>query len=477
MTDRTQRPKRRRMDQTYAIQSSFNGVGAQLDDYQTRPPQHSSHDRPLYLETGNHSRQPNETFGTPHGWYNGRPGHIPSHTDLGGESMQRPWHHAGHPPFVERYPRDLVSPNNQSQNMAYGPEGVFDFQRYGGTQPQPHPPLPQTIDTNLPSPENGPDMYLRSRSASAGQSATAELSEDSIALSPFMEADPYDNGDPGSLDLDCLNQMSNVQSNAVPWSSFIPSEIPQVPRYHASQCAGRTAASNATQSTYEYVSSNSSYVVIDSPATAFSQSDIQNNGMGNSMVTARPAYGITPEFSSYNQTSVAPDLLVQPATPPIGISSTGPYFGQTQAQYVLAWFLRLRIPNDHSLAEFDDDLRLPRMERRGSETLSYTSDASSAATPHEVDCDVIGCTVSFRGLYAKGNLARHKRHYHNGPRVYVCADELCDRVFKRQDARLKHYRKHHPILALTSPYIARNSRTRPTERERDLALSNVSTWT
>jgi len=111
------------------------------------------------------------------------------------------------------------------------------------------------------------------------------------------------------------------------------------------------------------------------------------------------------------------------------------------------------------------------MEREEPYTPSCTTDASSAATTHELPCKARGCNAIFRGLYARGNLARHKRLYHNGPRVYVCEDEECDRVFRRQDARLKHYRKHHPSLA--RPAVPRNNRTMPIEGERDLALSNI----
>lgn len=115
------------------------------------------------------------------------------------------------------------------------------------------------------------------------------------------------------------------------------------------------------------------------------------------------------------------------------------------------------------------------MEREESYTPSCTTDASSATTALELQCNAAGCTAVFRGLYAKGNLARHKRHNHNGPRVYICEDEGCDRVFRRHDARFKHYRKHHSSLA--KPDVPRNNRTMPIEGKRDLALSNISGWT
>ncbi|KAI4641656.1 hypothetical protein J4E93_007754 [Alternaria ventricosa] len=68
-------------------------------------------------------------------------------------------------------------------------------------------------------------------------------------------------------------------------------------------------------------------------------------------------------------------------------------------------------------------------------------------------CDRQGCTASFTGTYRKGNLVRHKRQRHDigGVIPYECEDLTCDKVFKRQDARLKHYRKYHPHLAAAPP--------------------------
>jgi hypothetical protein len=63
-------------------------------------------------------------------------------------------------------------------------------------------------------------------------------------------------------------------------------------------------------------------------------------------------------------------------------------------------------------------------------------------------CPHSGCTSEFHGTYRRGNLARHCRLKHKGKIVhYKCEAEACMSVFKRQDARLKHYRKHHPGLA------------------------------
>ncbi|RYN70786.1 hypothetical protein AA0117_g10169 [Alternaria alternata] len=81
-------------------------------------------------------------------------------------------------------------------------------------------------------------------------------------------------------------------------------------------------------------------------------------------------------------------------------------------------------------------------------------DTSSPAGFHTLWCP--SCPATFEGLYRKGNLARHRRLKHKGPVVYECEDDHCDRVFHRQDARLKHYRTWHHHLA-SGPAFRRRS--------------------
>lgn len=56
------------------------------------------------------------------------------------------------------------------------------------------------------------------------------------------------------------------------------------------------------------------------------------------------------------------------------------------------------------------------------------------------------CEASFIGQYRRGNLGRHRRLLHT-PAQYPCGEPGCTRTFRRSDARLKHYRKHHPRMA------------------------------
>src|SRR5690242_16884902 len=57
------------------------------------------------------------------------------------------------------------------------------------------------------------------------------------------------------------------------------------------------------------------------------------------------------------------------------------------------------------------------------------------------------CGAKYTGQYGKGNLGRHRRHKHDGEIVELpCEDNYCSKVFRRRDARLKHYRHDHPNL-------------------------------
>lgn len=79
------------------------------------------------------------------------------------------------------------------------------------------------------------------------------------------------------------------------------------------------------------------------------------------------------------------------------------------------------------------------------------SPSSRAVTPRgPVVCGI--CGKSFCGDYRKGNLARHRRQKHGEEeQSYPCEESYCSRVFKRQDARLKHYRKQHHWRAPQPP--------------------------
>jgi hypothetical protein len=102
------------------------------------------------------------------------------------------------------------------------------------------------------------------------------------------------------------------------------------------------------------------------------------------------------------------------------------------------------------------------------------------APPHDdsevLECAQPGCQTFFTGDYRRGNLGRHRRLRH-GNKFYVCEDDTCAKEFKRQDARLKHYRKYHPDLAASTPYVARSAGSRRPRGDPDVDLRDVSSWT
>lgn len=68
-------------------------------------------------------------------------------------------------------------------------------------------------------------------------------------------------------------------------------------------------------------------------------------------------------------------------------------------------------------------------------------------------CPMEGCEqVQFKGGYRTESLPRHMRIRHggnNGSWVEIpCKENGCGKIFRRTDARLKHYRKYHPHLAI-----------------------------
>jgi hypothetical protein len=131
--------------------------------------------------------------------------------------------------------------------------------------------------------------------------------------------------------------------------------------------------------------------------------------------------------------------------------------------------------NTRPPAQYEYDFLAPPMRRRPSAS-SCGSEACSPEpdTPDVLCCDELDCAASFTGRYRKGNLARHKRLTHKGHEPYLCESARCGRSFKRQDARLKHYRKHHPRLS--AKYVPRGPRARPPGGNQDTALRNISSW-
>jgi hypothetical protein len=120
-----------------------------------------------------------------------------------------------------------------------------------------------------------------------------------------------------------------------------------------------------------------------------------------------------------------------------------------------------------------DHLSQP-MQRGAYSSSSCASEASSlkSDTSDVLYCNENGCAASSTGSYRKGNLARHKRLIHSRHEPYLCESAGCGRSFKRQDARLKHYRKHHPRLS--AEYLPRGPRARPPGGDHHNDLRDIS---
>lgn len=85
------------------------------------------------------------------------------------------------------------------------------------------------------------------------------------------------------------------------------------------------------------------------------------------------------------------------------------------------------------------DLTIPELEP--SEIKGRATSSCSSITPQ-----CLSCGAMFRGRYGTSNLTRHMKYKHSVVRRLRCLASGCNKTYKRQDARLKHVRKHHPGL-------------------------------
>jgi hypothetical protein len=136
------------------------------------------------------------------------------------------------------------------------------------------------------------------------------------------------------------------------------------------------------------------------------------------------------------------------------------YLSQTSAT-VFNWgyenrmtdsFSTLRSPSPyHNISQFGEYSLSTPLQDSG---LSSPPSPSIADAGDDICLRCEDCGAHFSGTYRRGNLGRHRRQKHAST-DYPCESDSCERVFKRQDARLKHYRKKHPNLA-QGPVIGRN---------------------
>lgn len=114
-------------------------------------------------------------------------------------------------------------------------------------------------------------------------------------------------------------------------------------------------------------------------------------------------------------------------------------------------------------------------------SLDLTATSSAIGDPDPLRCGKGNCRARFRGEYRRGNRSRHLRERHGGSdgsgKSYDCEEPSCGKSFNRTDARLKHYRKQHPLLA-TIPQSRKStgSNLSPAQATQGYLLGHVATW-
>ncbi|KAI8941306.1 hypothetical protein NX059_002533 [Plenodomus lindquistii] len=117
------------------------------------------------------------------------------------------------------------------------------------------------------------------------------------------------------------------------------------------------------------------------------------------------------------------------------------------------WVVREGTPassaeHGHSLMSGEELQFLSPSDARSSSHTSPCSSPGSSPASETLRCNP--CNTEFTGKHKQGNFCRHIRNKH-GCRLYACAEDGCNKVFQRQDARLKHYRGRHSHLAPGRP--------------------------
>ena len=263
-----------------------------------------------------------------------------------------------------------------------------------------------------------------------------------------------------SFDPGLLN-MGGVDAEAPPWSAYHTANMHSSPYFlGGAPVSDSQDTSEMTLSTTDQDGSGS--VSMSNFCTLMSSTGYGDNSMIDSGVTERPS---TRYPSSMDLEHIPPD---SPPSFPIPYIDIGNYVASTETPSMMEDPSRcggnLLVPMSRSLS-----------------TRSSVSNASSAGPPPTNDpeimyCEIPDCRQPFTGLYRRGNLGRHRRLVHGTGKPYVCEDGTCAKEFRRQDARLKHYRKYHPELAAHSPIIRRSSASRPMRRSQEVELSNMSGW-
>ncbi|KAF1364868.1 hypothetical protein EJ07DRAFT_151295 [Lizonia empirigonia] len=321
---------------------------------------------------------------------------------------------------------------NQTEIPRYAPAGANPYTTQQPLAPDTNMIQTSDFDGRSPGPDSGSSMSLESN--------------------PWVDL-----SQPGYNHCPDLNGMSMDQTEA-PWSMVNmritePRQAPLIPE----TIEPLLLQNYYTSSIYSCSVDDGSSVPNDDPATSENTFNTEVDEMVNSTSTIRPD-------RTEEQVSTNPMSPMNYSLPERG---SYPYISDLEQRAGFRFFLRPDTPSQGVAAQQGGDtmvvvdrrenLSVPATASEVSSPSSGTSymnahspmSATSSSVPAVLPCDVVGCSAEFHGKYRKGNLGRHRRMKHTGgtPVGFVCEDHLCPRSFKRKDARLKHYRNHHPALA------------------------------
>ncbi|KAI4946069.1 hypothetical protein J4E91_007512 [Alternaria rosae] len=263
--------------------------------------------------------------------------------------------------------------------------------------------------------------------------------------------------DPCQLNMGLLH----VDPEQPPWSTYQTADMHYSPNFPEEPAVtGWQHTSETTFATTDREGSGSGYM--GDSCTPLSSGGYVSGGMLDSTLTERPDTGY---LQNTDPEHILPDCPFSFPVPQIDINNDMGPMETRLAMGDSSWY--------------GGDLLVPIS--RSLSTRSSVSNASSAGPPPTNDpeimyCEVVDCRQPFTGLYRRGNLGRHRRLVHGTGKPYVCEDRTCAKEFRRPDARLKHYRKYHPELAVDSPLIRRSSASRSMRRNQEVELRNISSW-
>ncbi|KAF2632224.1 hypothetical protein BU25DRAFT_144460 [Macroventuria anomochaeta] len=231
------------------------------------------------------------------------------------------------------------------------------------------------------------------------------------------------------------NPIDSVGRNIQPWSPYAPNDHGwQQCQQNVNLLVNHIESATTSRSTYTAGTLESSYVFINTPGISTMSSISQHTqDMVDSGLTLRPNQEVSldpeTEFDDGDLDQIILGLSYRIEPPPGGINGSVSNPGMA----------------NQSLLPVQSTSFLQPTPGNSVYDYAASTTASTPSAPDTIQCRV--CGKEYSGKFRVGNLARHKRYKHNGAVVLGCLDRSCNKVFKRQDARLKHVRKHHPELA------------------------------